>query len=188
MNRHRPNDNLPSLTLSFFTPCPFKLTCNSSLISDSHRTLQLNCIIHCILPFISVSFSASRTQLPFMSRLSPAASPLHLSAPAPSHHPSPTLYLTYQHSTTPSNTLHTLRHPRSHQIDINQASHITYPSLSISHHPTAAFPFQTRDLQTSASTSLPSTPHLHFTITASNQLHLCFTTIAPSTIHHAQPT
>ena len=114
-----------------------------------------------------------------MSRRSPPASPLHLSPSAPSHHPSPTHYLTYQHSTTPSNTLLTLRHPRSHQAELNQASHIIYPSLSISHHPTASFPFQTRDLQTSASTSLPSTPHLHFTITASNQLHLCFTPIVP---------
>ena len=99
-----------------------------------------------------------------MSWLSHAASPLCLSLPAPSHLSSPTLYTTYQHWTTPSNTLIALRHPHSHQADLTQSSHTMHPSLSISPHPTAWFPFQTTDLQTSTFTYfLP----VHFTITAS---------------------
>ena len=102
-----------------------------------------------------------------MSWLSPAASPLRISSTAPSRLSSLTLYPTYQHSTTPSNTLLTLRHPHSHQADLAQSSHIIHPSLTISHHPTAWFSFQTTDLQTSASTSLPSTPHHNHRISTS---------------------
>ena len=55
-----------------------------------------------------------------------------------------------------------LRHPHSHQADLTQSSHVIHPSLSISPHPTAWFHFQTTNLQTSTSTSLPSTPlHNH---------------------------
>ena len=106
-----------------------------------------------------------------MSRLSPAASPLRLSSPAPSHLSSPTLYQNNQHSTTPSNTVLTLKHPHSHQADLPQSSHIIHPSLSISHHPTASFHFQTTDLQTSAPTSLPSNPlHNHSIFTSRSPL------------------
>ena len=98
-----------------------------------------------------------------MSRFSPASSPLHLSSPAPSHLSSPTEYPTYQHSITPSNTVLTLKHPHSHKADVTQSSHITPPSLSISHHPTAlsSFKQQTCKLQH----PLHFLP-LHFTITA----------------------
>ena len=164
---------------------------SSSLISDSHRTLQLNCIIHCIFRMFSVSFSASRTHLSFISRLSPASSPIRLSSPAPSPLSSPTLYPTLQHSTTPRNTLLTRRHPHSHQADLTQSSHIIHRSLSISHHPTASFHLQTTDLQTSAFTYFHP---LHFTITAS-PLHDRFQSTAPMLhpnrslkIHYTHPT
>ena len=138
----------------------------------------MNCIIQCIFRIFSISFSASHTQLSFMSRLSPASSPIRLSSPAPSPVSSPTLYPTHQHSTTPTNTLLTLRHPHSHQADINQSSHIIHPSLSISHHPTASFHFQSTDLQTSASTSLPSTPLRNHSISTSRSPLLIICTYA----------
>ena len=78
--------------------CPFNLTFTSSLHTDSQTTLQLNCIIHCILPFnpVSFSFTASLTNLSFHD----AHLLDHLSVSHHQHH----LTSHHQHSTTLTNT------------------------------------------------------------------------------------
>ena len=99
-----------------------------------------------------------------MSRRSPAATPLLLSSPAPSHFSSPTLYPTHHHSTTPSNTLLTLGHPHSHQTDLTQ-----YPTSCILH--CRSLTIKLLDSNSKQQTYKLQHPlhflPLHFTITAS---------------------
>ena len=179
-------------------------TCHLSHSASSHHVLSSWLVLpHWVLIHrrhsnwtisFTASFASSRslslhhTRTNFSCPDSDLLHHLELSSPAPSHLSSPTLYPTHHLSTTPSNTLLTLRHPHSHQANLIQSSHIMHPSLTISHHPTAWFHFQTTNLQTSASTSLhstPQSPHLHFTITASNQMHIYIRSNAP---HHTHPT
>ena len=129
------NVTLQSFTLSFYTPCPFNLNSTSSLISDSHRR-HSNWTVSFPASFassLSLSLHHSLTNLSchdshLLHHLSVSLHLHHL----PSHHQN-----TLAHSTTPSNTLLTLRHPHSHQAD--HTNHPTsyslhYQSLSIQLH------------------------------------------------------